>query len=302
MQLPDAVEASGNQVHLITATEDVERAVIDLVGDLATYRPGGKVVIFEGGGDSEFDLRMTTALFPNFQEAVNSISGGDKRRVRELHELLDHAAEKGELAVRFFSIVDRDSEEEAKPRPERCLAWGVYHIENYLLNARYIQHALQELSLGGVEPTEAEIDDRLLNCARQILGSMVKDRLQKHVNSLLVQCIDVGTAPNASSLAPGFRDAVERSAERIQKVLEANLTESSIADREQEIRQELQVALTDNSWRSVFRGRDILRRLTGELGDGVNYDHLRNLIIARMRDDGYQPEGMKHVIDQIMNA
>lgn len=81
MQQPSLHCRGHNQVHPIIATEDVERAVISLVGDLATYRPGAKVVIFEGS-DSEFDLKMTCTLFPELQASVNLISGGNKRRTR----------------------------------------------------------------------------------------------------------------------------------------------------------------------------------------------------------------------------
>ena len=83
---------------------------MDLVGDLATYRPGAKVVIFEGGGDTEFDVTMTSALFPEFATSVNMISGTNKGRVRELHLLLERAASRKALPAKFFSIVDRDSD------------------------------------------------------------------------------------------------------------------------------------------------------------------------------------------------
>ncbi len=84
MQPPQAITGDENQVDPVLIEADVERAVMDLVGDLASYRPGGKVVIFEGG-DSEFDLKMTNTLFPEFQVAVNRISSGNKKRESKLY-------------------------------------------------------------------------------------------------------------------------------------------------------------------------------------------------------------------------
>ena len=108
---------------------------MDLAGDLASYSPGAKVVVFEGGGDSEFDLRMTCTLFPELQGVVNPIPGGDKARVRELHELLQRAT--GDLAMRFFAIVDRDSDS-VPASSVNVFEWDVYHIENYLLHPKYV--------------------------------------------------------------------------------------------------------------------------------------------------------------------
>lgn len=45
-----------NQVTEVIATDGLERAVLALVGDLAAYKPRAKVVLFEGGGDSEVDV------------------------------------------------------------------------------------------------------------------------------------------------------------------------------------------------------------------------------------------------------
>ena len=83
------------QLRPLTATADLDLAIVDLVGDLATYRPGGKMVIFEGGGDSEFDTTAVGSLFPELQGKANLVSGSNKARVRALHETLENAAKRG---------------------------------------------------------------------------------------------------------------------------------------------------------------------------------------------------------------
>jgi hypothetical protein len=61
-----ATTSSTQQAAPLLAKEGLQRAVIDLVGDLASYRPDAKLVIFEGE-NSEFDQRMTGLLFPTLQ-------------------------------------------------------------------------------------------------------------------------------------------------------------------------------------------------------------------------------------------
>jgi hypothetical protein len=69
MQTPTGITTE--QAVPLVAKEGLQRAVIDLVGDLASYRPDAKLVIFEGE-NSEFDQRMTSTLFPAFSEKVNT--------------------------------------------------------------------------------------------------------------------------------------------------------------------------------------------------------------------------------------
>ena len=145
MQPPDRA-ATPNQVTSMTALDHVERVVIDLVGDLAAYRPGAKIVLFEGGGDTDFDVRMTCSLFPRFQTAVNPISSGNKRRVHDLYEVLEEARKKGVVPGMFFSITDRDSDPGLPAETSRQLSWDVYHIENYLLEPKYIMGVLKDLT------------------------------------------------------------------------------------------------------------------------------------------------------------
>jgi AAA domain, putative AbiEii toxin, Type IV TA system len=122
------------QLRPLKATADLDLALVDLVGDLASYRPSGKVVIFEGGGDSDFDRKVTGTLFPELQLKANLISGTNKARVRALHETLETASQQGQLPFQFYAVTDKDSSKEDIPRSSIGIySWDVYHIENYFL-------------------------------------------------------------------------------------------------------------------------------------------------------------------------
>jgi hypothetical protein len=50
----------------------------------------------------------------------------------------------------------------------------------------------------------------------------------------------------------------------------------------------------------LFRGRDVLRRFVGKRAASVSYEVFRNLVVSRMAEAGFQPAGMKKVIEQIL--
>lgn len=94
----------------ISADDDVEKAVLDLVGDLAAYKPGAKLVFIEGGGEQPFDENMITSLFPEIASQVNLITSGSKARVRQVSLLLEHARAAGAMVGQAFAITDGDNE------------------------------------------------------------------------------------------------------------------------------------------------------------------------------------------------
>ena len=101
----------GNQASEVMLDTDADRVVVDLVGDLAAYRPHAKVVILEGAYDDSFDIMLVRRLFPDFAKRVNLVSAGSKRRVGDLYEVLNEAASESGMANRFFAIMDSDAEE-----------------------------------------------------------------------------------------------------------------------------------------------------------------------------------------------
>src|SRR5262249_28073200 len=156
----DQVSPRENQLKPLLASADLELVLLDLVGDLATFRPAGKVIIFEGGGDSDFDQRVTSMLFPKLQESANLISGSNKARVRALHEVLNRASSKGHLPFKFFAVCDRDSERIEGEPAVNLFSWDVYHVENYLLEPKCISRVLSSLGLENA-PTGDAVGDEL---------------------------------------------------------------------------------------------------------------------------------------------
>lgn len=299
MRSPLTKEEFDNQVYKIEGEEKLENAILDLVGDLATYRPGAKLVIFEGE-NSEFDQRMTIRLFPELEEQINPISAGNKRRVQDLYELLSHANEEGHLGNKIFAIVDRDLKKEI-PVAE-VLSWDVYHIENYLLEPNYIKQVLIAIKGNNdLAYEDSNIMEILENCASLTMIDLVRHEMEAEVNQLLVSNIKTNSNRKAKSVAPTLYDAIDESLKRLNQLNVSTLSKKALEAKEEEIRKKYNNSLATSQWKFEFRGRDILKCFASKIVPEVKYEVFRNLIIDRMVQDEYRPEGMAQVIAEILN-
>jgi len=300
--LPCATVPKGqSQLKPLSATADLEMALVDLVGDLAAYRPGGKVVIFEGGGDSDFDQRVTSTLFPKLQEQANLISGSNKIRVRALQETLQSATEKGQLPFQFFSITDKDSGPTAKSTSKNIFSWDVYHIENYFLEPRFIARVLSSLNVGTTLTDEAIIDE-LRQCAQDTLPQLIRHELAESANAALVGAINTGTDIKGADLSNQLHLSILRSLERFTEVCNTTLAKPVLHSQEVQLREQYTVSLADGTWISKCRGRDVLKRFAGKHVPSVSYEVFRNLLLSQMKDHDYQPPGMALVVKNILST
>ena len=290
-----------SQLKPLSATADLELALVDLVGDLAAYRPGGKVVIFEGGGDSDFDQKVTSTLFPDLQAQANLISGSNKVRVRALQETLENATQKGLLPFEFFSVTDKDLGPEGQTSSTKVFSWDVYHIENYFLEPKFISRVLASLSLG-TTLTEESIWDELRQCAQDTIPQLVRHELATSANSALIGAINTKTDPKGADLANLLHLSIARSLERLGEVSRTLLTKEALEVSEAERRQRYNESLADGTWVAKCRGRDILKRFAGKHATSVSYEVFRNLLLAQMKDHGHRPKGMETVVQKIIGT
>lgn len=290
------------QIKKLSATKDLDLALVDMVGDLAAYRPGGKVIILEGGGDSDFDQKVISTLFPELFGHVNLISGSNKMRVRALHEILNKLSSNEALPFDFYCITDMDSERKIdKDSSKNIFTWDVYHIENYFLNTKYIKDALSILHLNEGY-SEDFILSELRDCATKTIPELIRHELSCFVNEKILRCINLKVAPNTNDLASKLFAATSNSLDKIKSVTDNELSVSSLSEFENKLSEKYYGSLSDGSWVNIIRGRDVLKSFVGKHGGGVAYDVFRNVIIASMKNDSYRPFGMKEIINKIVNS
>lgn len=296
--------AKPNQALEIMADGDIQRAVIDLVGDLAAYKPGAKLVFLEGGGSSNIDEYILTNLFPEFAQAVNLVSSGGKARVKQIANLIERASASGAIVGKSFAITDMDNDEIITTSHDNILQWDHYHIENYLLDCEMISRVIVDLNLGAkIDARPAAILALLQDAARETLPTLVRHELEDSSSKALVRAVSANTDRAVAFDPAKLHEALKSSRDRIEEAINGEYSISSLTAREQKLTRELEDDLTSGGWLRKFRGRDVLKNfLRGPMKGIVRYEVFRDLIIAKMRLNQLQPEGMKAVIEHILDA
>jgi predicted ATPase len=288
-----------DQARLVQVNHDLERAVIDLVGDLAAYIPDAKIVIFEGE-DSDFDVYMTSELFPQLQARVNVISGTNKTRVRGLHALLEHLQKNAKLLpARIYSVTDRDADTTEVVATSQ-FTWDRYHIENYLLEAEFVRRALNDIGGRRGQMGAEDVENELLACARGTISNLIVHQVCSRANRDLVSAIKTKIDPKSLTIPADLFRAVEASINRMIELRRGPLSQQVLDRVAKDVEAQFEDSFKTGDWRNTVRGRDVLKAFVNKHAKGVNYEAFRNLIIARMREDGYQPKGMKQVLDAIL--
>lgn len=288
-----------NQLSRMEAEEDAEQLVLDLVGDLAAFRPGGKVLIFEGGGESEYDINLVQKLFPEMQERLNCLSGGSKDRVRSLHNTLERAAKSGKIPFEVRSITDWDGDGDGVPPSEKHrFRWDVYHIENYLLQPQFILETLRALDIKKFSNAE-DVWNELRECARACVPALVLHELKKRVGEKINSSLNLKSDPRLSP-SNGVASALSRSLAKMHDLEQSELSSSALLTLEQRTQSELTADLTSDRWAKTFRGRDVLHEFAHRHGEGLGYVRLRNLIASRMADAKFQPAGMGRILAEVV--
>ena len=292
-------EADNNQVHEIRKEEEGQEAVLELIGDIAGYRPGGKIVIFEGE-NSEFDVRMTGKLFPTYERKMNFLSGGNKSTVRRLHQALE-AQEGGKGKGKIFSIVDRDDSDRVQDGEESGrFTWDMYHIENYLLDESVILDVLQKSTISGTGFEKSdEIEGVLREIAKEQIGGLVEHAVREKAHRAITGAIRLkGERKTGEGAGEGVSRRVSEAIERLTAESKEQLSAEELDKVAKAQKATLEKAIAENEWKKEFRGREILRVFASRYG-GMRYETMRDTIINTMADGNQRPPGMLRILERI---
>ena len=295
MQEAKGLHTAANQLKRVEENKDEEHAILELVGDIAGYRPEGKVVIFEGI-NAGFDVRMTSRLFPEYDKNMNFIAGGNRTGVERLHKCLETRDDEG--GIKIYSIVDRDRKETVRGG-ERRFSWNVYHIENYLLEPTYIYEVMEDSTVDDLRLGNAEkVEEELRRIAEQQVKTLLKEELHQYVNRALVSKIAF-EAQNEQTLSEDLLEQAKESAQCVAQAVQQDLGDGKLEEKRQEIQNILEKALETDGWKETFRGRDILKEFSGLHCNGLPYERFRDMIVNRMQQRGYRPSGMRTILRRI---
>jgi hypothetical protein len=294
--------STGNQASEILLSDDVERAVVDLVGDRAAYLPHAKVVILEGKSEGGFDALLIKRLFPEFAKRVNLVSAGSKKRVGDLYSALNQSAAAAGISNRFFAIMDRDAEGFRATRDEepQVFRWDVYHVENFLLEPVAIRGALLSLRGDDLFISDEQVLNALRTAGREIVGRLVLEELRHEINLELVGAINLGAPRDTQNATIALRPSIESSIERL-SAAEGALTVEMLQHREAELRAKFEADLLSDDWIKRLPGRLVLKRLVSQHLN-VEYEPFRNAILDKLALAENRPANLKDVLDRILEA
>ena len=113
--------------------------------------------------------------------------------------------------------------------------------------------------------------------------------------------LNLNINPLSDDIGAELHKSVEKSIERMNQRVGNSLHIDNIRDKVRREREILKESLNTGDWKKHFKGRDILSVFAGDYVRGLGYEFFRNLIISQMVNAGYQPQGMKAVLDGIVN-
>ena len=291
----------GAQIHEVNDLTNIENAVINLVGDMSQYSPASKVIILEGE-HSEFDKKVISKLFPEVLRKSNIVSAGSKNNVYKVQSLLEEASKMAGFGQRFFSIVDSDSKNEGNPNLSASRhKWDRYHIENYLLEPKFILEVLEDNNLSELKLyNEIMIEEKLREICESIFKEQSATDLYSYVNKQFMDTIGFSINCKSETPANELHSAISNKVHKIEELLSNNLTESNIINKHVQINKEYTDSLDDGNWIKYCKGRDVLKKFVAAYGMGISYNHMRNAIINKMARSKTQPDGLKSVLSKIV--
>ena len=252
-------------------------------------------------------MQIVDKLFPEIRKEATLVGGGSRRSVRELQKILSELAAKDKEDQRVWAITDEDADESeggGSRDTKKVLKWDRYHIENYLVEEKYLSAAFEALELQDIDTSDGykelrkEIREVCRGMAMPFAIEKVTGRISKKIRKIgFIETQDLG-----ENVHETLAVRAEKKGRDIQRTIAKEAREDQIKAEIEKERSKLENSLNSQRWRSVFRGRDILRGLCAERSGNVRYETLRNVIVNEMARDGFRPEGMKKTLDKILKS
>src|SRR5262249_23629793 len=154
----------------------------------------------------------------------------------------------------------RDADSEEHHQLENRFSWSSYHIENYLLEPRYISRVLDDLLGGKDAPGEEEIERDLFKCASETMQALIVHKASLHMNGTIVSALSTKIDPHTEDVSRSLFAAFKKSRERLDHLSRDVLSEETIKSFVTSATAGLAADLKSGRWRKSFRGRDIMKR------------------------------------------
>ena len=290
-----------NQITRISQRSEFDRACIELIGDIANFRPDQPVLIVEG--QQQFDILVLRRLFSEMLKGVNVLEAGGRDQVLQRLASLRDSVQKSGQTKTILSITDSDGDrvsDESKGQYQ----WPAYHIENYLLEPKYIGLAIDSIMAKSPGTTSLHYVQELVRksknqaaseIGRRTLVRKLKSRLNGHLQ------LNPGATDQdltASQLRRQLQDCRNAINAEFDRAIKGDELECKLKSQKDETARLQEQSTTPDT----LPGREVLRKIAEPATPNGNYESLRNAILNEMARDEYQPPGMKAVLKRCLSA
>jgi hypothetical protein len=132
-----------------------------------------------------------------------------------------------------------------------------------------------------------------------VVPTLIIVQLRKIVNDKIVSSVNLGGPSKKKTAAEAIIASVEATFSRLSDV-QAEVDLAFLSAQAAAIEDGFVAALDNGTWVNEIPGRSILQRFAARELSGVgSYEGFRNVIVDQMVDAGYEPPGMRRIIDVI---
>ena len=294
-------EPGQNQITKISHKSEFDRVCIELIGDIANYRPHQPVLIVEG--QQQFDILMLRRLFSDTLKGINVLEAGGKGQVFQRQESLKISALQSGQTRTILSITDSDGTQ-TSDEDKGQYQWPAYHIENYLLEPKYIGLAIDSITaktpgttseryVKGVLQTSK--NEAALEIGKRRMVRTMKSRLNRH---LRLNAGGTNEDLTTSKLSQQLMDSKNAIDAEFESVMDPN----TLAQELDELRNETNKLQQHEGTPDTLPGREILKKIAAQTTPSGNYETLRNTILNEMARANFQPPAMKSVLELCLQS
>ena len=240
-------------------------------------------------------------LFSETLKGVNVLEAGGKDQVLRRQISLRDSAQRSGQTKTILSITDSDGDRVSDERNGQY-QWPAYHIENYLLEPKYIGLAIDSIMAQPPGTTSLHYVKEIIRSSKNQAASEIgrrtmvrklKSRLNRHLQLRPGATDQDLTASELRHQLEKCRNAIDA---EFAKAIGGDELEREL-DHHQAVTAKLQEQETTPD---SLPGRDVLRKVAERATPSGSYETLRNAILNEMARDGYQPPAMKSVLDRCL--
>jgi ABC-type lipoprotein export system ATPase subunit len=279
-----------NQVIRIDTQDAVEAAVLDLIGDLAAYRPHAKIVLVEGAGPTSFDVDVIWRLFPDLSQRANFISAGSKSETIRIGARLQEVIREAGLTSRVLTITDRDLLDDPT---DTVMTWPVYEIENFLLEPGLLRATLRALLRKDPLGDDQAVVRRLREVARSLVDRLALGEVQRVLNDEFMRAMSIGGSP--ASARDDLASSGTSSKERVGEIDTSPLRVENLLS---EARQRLEETVESERFLQDFPGERLLTGFAGEFG--LDGEIFRNACLDQAQQMRRRPPELERTLREIL--